>query len=101
MALFELEQILRQPIWTGVLEAPACGAVHAPALPWAASEAAVAPKLSRQTLPSRRLHGEDLLGAFDVEFGCSASHRAPASAHPLDGQPAVAGSIARGILLQR
>ncbi len=44
-------------------------AVLSTRLPWAAIEAAVAPKLGRQTLPTKRLRGEDLLGAYDVEFG--------------------------------
>jgi IS5 family transposase len=38
-------------------------------LPWAAIEAAVAPKLARQAMPVKRKSGEDLLGAYDVEFG--------------------------------
>ncbi len=38
-------------------------------LPWAAIEAAVAPKLARQALPAKRVRGEDLLGAYDAEFG--------------------------------
>jgi IS5 family transposase len=37
--------------------------------PWAAIEAVVAPKLGHPTLPAKRLRGEDLLGAYDVEFG--------------------------------
>jgi IS5 family transposase len=44
-------------------------AVLSTRLPWASIEAAVAPKLGRQTLPTKRLRGEDLLGAYDVEFG--------------------------------
>ena len=44
-------------------------AVLATRLPWAAIEAAVAPRLARQVLPARQLRGEDLLGAYDVEFG--------------------------------
>jgi IS5 family transposase len=44
-------------------------AVLATRLPWAVIEAAVAPKLARQALPAKRLRGEDLLGAYDVEFG--------------------------------
>ena len=44
-------------------------AVLATRLPWAAIEAAVAPKLTRRALPAKRLRGEDLLGAYDVEFG--------------------------------
>jgi IS5 family transposase len=44
-------------------------AVLATRLPWAAIEAAVAPKLARQALPAKRRIGEDLLGAYDVEFG--------------------------------
>jgi len=44
-------------------------AVLSTRLPWAAIEAAVAPKLGRQTLPAKRIRGEDLLGAYDVEFG--------------------------------
>ena len=76
-------------------------AVLSTRLPWAAIEAAVAPKLGRQTLPTKRLRGEDLLGAYDVEFGCSASPRPPAAAHPFDVQPAVVDSTDRGALLQR
>jgi IS5 family transposase len=38
-------------------------------LPWGAIEAALAPKLARQALPSKRARGEDLLGSFEVEFG--------------------------------
>ena len=44
-------------------------AVLATRLPWAAIEAAVAPKLARQALPAKRKSGEDLLGAYAVEFG--------------------------------
>ena len=44
-------------------------AVLATRLPWAEIEAAVAPKLARQALPAKRLRGEDLRGAYDVEFG--------------------------------
>jgi transposase, IS5 family len=44
-------------------------AVLATRLPWAAIDAAVAPKLVRPALPAKRKSGEDLLGAFDVEFG--------------------------------
>ncbi len=44
-------------------------AVLSTRLPWAAIEAVVAPKLGRQTLPAKRLRGEDLLDAYDVEFG--------------------------------
>jgi IS5 family transposase len=44
-------------------------AVLATRLPWAAIEAAVAPKLARQVLPAKRLRGKDLLGTYDVEFG--------------------------------
>ena len=44
-------------------------AVLATRLPWAAIEAALAVKLSRQALPAKRKSGEDLLGAYDVEFG--------------------------------
>jgi IS5 family transposase len=44
-------------------------AVLATRLPWAAIEAAVASKLARQALPAKRARGEDLLGAYDVEFG--------------------------------
>lgn len=44
-------------------------AVLSTRLPWAAIEAAVAPKLARQTLPAKRKSGKDLLGAYDVEFG--------------------------------
>jgi hypothetical protein len=38
-------------------------------LPWSVIEAAVAPKLALQALPAKRVRGEDLLGACDVEFG--------------------------------
>ena len=44
-------------------------AVLSTRLPWAAIKAAVAPKLARQVLPAKRLRGDDLLGAFDAEFG--------------------------------
>ena len=44
-------------------------AVLSTRLPWAAIEAAVAPKLAREVLPAKRLRGKDLLGAYDVEFG--------------------------------
>ena len=30
---------------------------------------AAPPKLGRQSLPTKRLRGEDLLGAYDVDFG--------------------------------
>src|SRR5487761_2022536 len=44
-------------------------AVLATRLPWSVIEAAVAPKLARQELPAKRVSGQDLLGAFDAEFG--------------------------------
>ena len=44
-------------------------AVLSTRLPWAAIEAAVAPKLARQVLPAKRRCGKDLLGAYDAEFG--------------------------------
>ena len=44
-------------------------AVLSTRLPWAAIEAAVAPKLARQVLPAKRLSGKDLLGTYDAEFG--------------------------------
>ena len=44
-------------------------AVLATRLPWASIEAAVAPKLARQAQPAKRASGEDLVGAFDGEFG--------------------------------
>ena len=44
-------------------------AVLSTRLPWAAIEAAVAPKLARQALPAKRVGGKDLLGAYDAEFG--------------------------------
>ena len=44
-------------------------AVLARRLPWAAIEAAVAPKLVHQVKPARRVIGEDLAGAFEGEFG--------------------------------
>jgi transposase, IS5 family len=44
-------------------------AVLATRLPWGAIEAALAPKLARQALPSKRVQGQDLLGSFEVEFG--------------------------------
>jgi transposase, IS5 family len=44
-------------------------AVLATRLPWGAIEAALAPKLARQALPSKRVQGRDLLGSFEVEFG--------------------------------
>ena len=44
-------------------------AVLSTRLPWAAIEAAVAPKLARQALPAKRLCGKDLLGAHDAEVG--------------------------------
>ena len=44
-------------------------AVLSTRLPWAAIEAAVAPKLAHQVKPARRVIGEDLAGAFDGEFG--------------------------------
>ena len=37
--------------------------------PWAAIEAAVAPKLAHRVKPTRRVAGVDLAGAFDGEFG--------------------------------
>ena len=48
-------------------------AVLATRLPWAAIEAALAPKLSRQAPAPRRVRGEDLLGGYDGEFGCGVS----------------------------
>jgi IS5 family transposase len=44
-------------------------AVLATRLPWGAIEAALAPKLARQALPTKRVQGQDLLGSFEVEFG--------------------------------
>ena len=44
-------------------------AVLATRLPWAEIEAALAPKMARQVLPTRRVRGQDLLGGFEVEFG--------------------------------
>jgi IS5 family transposase len=38
-------------------------------LPWAAIEAAVAPKLARQARPGKPVIGEDLAGSFAGEFG--------------------------------
>jgi transposase, IS5 family len=43
--------------------------VLATRLPWPAIEAAVAPKLARQARQPKRHRGDDLLGAYDVEFG--------------------------------
>jgi len=44
-------------------------AVLATRLPWAAIEAAMAPKLTHQAKPAKRVAGEDLAGAFAGEFG--------------------------------
>lgn len=44
-------------------------AVLASRLPWAAIEAAVAPKLVHQAKPGKRVAGMDLAGAFEGEFG--------------------------------
>ena len=44
-------------------------AVLSTRLPSSAIETAVAPKLSRRALPAKRVRGEDLLGAYDAEFG--------------------------------
>ena len=44
-------------------------AVLSKRLPWAAIEAAVAPKLAHQAKPATRVAGVDLVGAFDGEFG--------------------------------
>ena len=44
-------------------------AVLATRLPWAAIEAAVAPKLAHQAKPAKAIAGEDLAGAFAGEFG--------------------------------
>ena len=44
-------------------------AVLATRLPWAAIEAALAPKLARQAAPTKRVTGQDLAGSFDGEFG--------------------------------
>ena len=44
-------------------------AVLSKRLPWAAIEAAVAPKLAHQAKPATRVAGVDLAGAFDGEFG--------------------------------
>ena len=44
-------------------------AVLATRLPWAAIEAAVAPKLAHQAKPAKPIAGEDLAGAFAGEFG--------------------------------
>ena len=44
-------------------------AVLATRLPWAAVEAAVAPKLAHQAKPAKRVAGADLAGAFAGEFG--------------------------------
>jgi IS5 family transposase len=49
-------------------------AVFSKRLPWAAIEAAVAPKLAPQAKPAKRMTGEDLVaGAFDGEFGVEAA----------------------------
>ncbi len=40
-------------------------AVLATRLPWAAIEAALAPKLARQAAPTKRVTGHDLAGSFD------------------------------------
>jgi IS5 family transposase len=44
-------------------------AVLATRLPWAAIEAAVAPKLAHQARPGKQVAGVDMAGAFDGEFG--------------------------------
>jgi IS5 family transposase len=44
-------------------------AVLATRLPWAAIEAAVAPRLAHQARPGKRVAGVDLAGAFEGEFG--------------------------------
>ena len=44
-------------------------AVLAGWLPWAAIEAAMAPKLAPAARPAQRLSGQDLLGLFALEFG--------------------------------
>ena len=44
-------------------------AVLATRLPWAAIEAAVAPKLAHQARPAKPVVGEDLAGAFAGEIG--------------------------------
>jgi IS5 family transposase len=44
-------------------------AVLSKRLPWAAIEAAVAPKLAHRAKPATRVAGVDLAGAFDGEFG--------------------------------
>jgi transposase, IS5 family len=44
-------------------------AVLATRLPWAAIEAALAPKFSRQARVGQRVCGQDLAGAFECEFG--------------------------------
>ena len=43
-------------------------AVLSKRLPWAAIEAAVAPKLARDARPAKQLSGEDLAGSFEGEF---------------------------------
>ena len=43
-------------------------AVLSKRLPWAALEAAVAPKLARDARPAKQLSGEDLAGSFEGEF---------------------------------
>ena len=44
-------------------------AVLSARLPWAAIEAAVAPKVVHQAKPAKRVAGVDLAGAFEGEFG--------------------------------
>ena len=44
-------------------------AVLATRLPWAAIEAAVAPKLARQARPSKQASGVDLAGQYSGELG--------------------------------
>ena len=44
-------------------------AVLAKRLPWAAIQAAVAPKLAHQAKPAQQVSGVDLAGAFEGEFG--------------------------------
>lgn len=52
-------------------------AVLSKRLPWAAIEAAVAPKLAHQAKPTTRVAGVDLIGAFDGDISPAGSPRLP------------------------
>ena len=71
-------------------------AVLAGRLPWAAIEAAVAPKLVPAARPAQQLSGQDLLGPFAQEFGGSVSPAGRPRRTYSPGSPALIMSMVIG-----